>query len=326
MSSIEKAVNSLDNRFDRPNAELSSLPAPRLVSTDPVVAEPARGELAAAPLAEVNAVGEDDSAHSESAPERPAPLILPVEAFRKAGIICPDEPKSLIAEEYRSVKRPMLNYIGRQESDEERSANVIMVSSCISGEGKTFSAINLALSMAMERSQQVLLVDGDIAKASAGETFGLTHDTRGLLDLLQETSPDIESALIQTDLPNLCLLPAGQPSDHGAELLASEAMATLVQHLSERHADQVVIIDSPPLLMTNEANVIAELVGQVLFVVAAESTSHDMVKDALARLTGSPNVGLVLNKVRKNAGRGNGYGYGYGYQNDKRRPASRSRS
>jgi len=238
---------------------------------------------------------------------------LPLSLLKSRGMVTPDLPRSQVAEEYRSIKRPILSYLNKHMDDDSCNANVVMVTSCVEGEGKTFSAINLAMSIAMELEKTVLFVDTDVAKGSAGTLLGIENTHYGLIDLLADRNMNVGDAVWQTDVPNLRIVPAGKMHDHSTELLASDMMGNLVKEISRRHRDRVVIFDAAPLLMTNEASVLAEHVGQVAFVVAAESTTKDMVKDALSQLRGRAQVGLILNKSRKSTGRGYGYGYGYGH-------------
>lgn len=243
-------------------------------------------------------------------------LELPFAQLEKAGFISATNPRSRIAEEYRAIKRPLLKNIDGHLADPVSNTNLIMVTSSFEGEGKTFSAINLMLSISMEKDKTVLFVDSDIAKASAGKVLGIPSDTPGLIDLLENDSLGVEDVLLTTNLPNLRIIPAGRAHDHSTELFASEKMRQLMAELSLRYPDRVIIFDSPPLLQTNEASVLANFMGQVMFVVEAEKTSADMVKQAVSHFGRDKIVGLVLNKARKypwdNYTQGYGYGYGYG--------------
>ena len=127
-----------------------------------------------------------------------------------------------------------------------------MMASAMPGEGKTFTSINLALSMALEKDLSVLLVDADVAKPHISRTFGVEQEP-GLLDLLKDESSRVESVILPTDVPNLCILPAGKQSDTATELLASQRMQIVANHLEATDPNRIVLIDSPPLLLTSDA-------------------------------------------------------------------------
>jgi len=243
---------------------------------------------------------------------------LALDQLRLMGLLTPDAKRSQIAEEYRLIKRPLIMNIDKKGADIVDNANLIMVTSALTGEGKTFSAINLAISIAMERDRTVLLVDGDVAKPSAAKRLGIKYET-GLLDILDGSGMTVSKALVRTDIPNLRVLPAGKRHERATELLASEQMAKLMEQFSTRYKDRVVIFDSPPLLLASESAVLAEMMGQILMVVAADHTPRYAVNDALSRLNQDKIIGLLLNKYRPTFGNkfgaGYGYGYGYGYGN-----------
>ncbi|MBK1722334.1 protein tyrosine kinase [Thiocystis violacea] len=239
---------------------------------------------------------------------------LALDQLRLAGALTPDAKRSQLAEEYRLIKRPLLMNVDKKGADIVENSNLIMVTSALPGEGKTFSAINLAISITMERDRTVLLVDGDVAKPTAAKRLGIDNEL-GLLDVLDGSGVTVEEAMVQTDLPNLRVLPAGKRHERATELLASERMARLMKEFSSRYKDRVVIFDSPPLLLASESAVLAGWMGQILVVVAAEQTPRHAVADGLSRLGQDKIMGLVLNKYRPSLGNrfGAGYGYGYGY-------------
>jgi receptor protein-tyrosine kinase len=187
-----------------------------------------------------------------------------------------------------------------------------MVTSSVPGEGKSFTAINLAISMATEMESTVLLVDADVTKSSVVRYLGLEAD-RGLLDVLRDPTVQLADVLIKTDIAKLTVLPSGRSFAHATEVLASSAMKNFVSDISTRYHDRIVIFDCPPLLATSEASVLASYMGQIVFVVEAERTPQDAVKDALAHLVNCAHVGIILNKAPSRAAGGDYYGYGYGY-------------
>ncbi len=240
---------------------------------------------------------------------------LPYKAMELEGLLSLSAPRNQMSEEYRAIKRPILAAVDSQDHLDGASVNrnVIMVTSCVSGEGKTFSAINLALSIALEKDREVLLVDGDITNPSCGKRLGFDNDRPGLTELLHNKDRDPEELIWQSDLPNFRFLPAGISHNHVTELLSSKNMSDLVDGLSRNYPDRVIIVDSAPLLLTSEASIVADLAGQIVFVVSAESTTRGMVSDALRIVNDHSRVGFVLNKTRKAQNNIYGYGYGYGY-------------
>ena len=232
--------------------------------------------------------------------------------LKEMGAVTPDSGRSKIAEEYRLIKRPLLaNAFGHGGVARVRNGNLIMVTSSLPGEGKTFTAVNLAISMATELEHTVLLVDADVSKASVVRYLGLKAK-RGLIDVLQNPDLPLSDVLIRTNIAKLTVLPAGDNISHATELLASSSMKNFVRDIANRYPDRIIIFDSPPLLSTSEASVLATYMGQIVFVVEAERTPQDAITDALAHLADCENVGLVLNKFASGASAGD-YGYGYGY-------------
>lgn len=237
---------------------------------------------------------------------------FPWSQLRPAGVLTPDAKRSQLAEEYRLIKRPLLMNIDKKGADIVDNANLIMVTSSLPREGKTFSAINLAMSIAMERDRTVLLVDGDVAKPTAAKRLGIDRSA-GLIDLLDGSNIKISDVMVRTELPNFRVLPAGRHHHRATELLASEQMARFMAEFSQRYPDRVVIFDSPPLLLASETAVLSAGVGQIVMVVAAEKTTHHTVTEGLARLGDDKIIGLLLNKYRPSLGNRSGVGYGYGY-------------
>jgi protein-tyrosine kinase len=229
------------------------------------------------------------------------------------GALTPDAGRSKIAEEYRLIKRPLItNALGHDGNPPVPNGNLIMVTSSVPGEGKSFTAINLAISMATELENTVLLVDADVTKSSVVRYLGL-HAEKGLLDVLRDPEVELSDVLIKTDIAKLTVLPSGRGFAHATELLASSAMKNFVEDISSRYHDRIIIFDCPPLLATSEANVLASYMGQIVFVVEAERTPQEAVKDALSHLADHEHVGIVLNKAPARTSGGDYYGYGYGY-------------
>jgi protein-tyrosine kinase len=236
---------------------------------------------------------------------------IPFKELRNLGMLTPDSPRSAIAEEYRAIKRPLLiNIAGDSVTTPIPHGNLIMVTSALEGDGKTFCAISLALSIAMEQDKTVLFVDADTSKADAGKLLGVAATSPGLIDLLQNGRASVADFILPTNVAKLRILPAGSVHTHANELLASARMQQLMLQLSEEDPDRVVIFDSPPLLLTTEATVLSDFMGQIVFVVSAELTPQHAVRQAIEQIGEEKMVGMVLNRSRK---RMNPYYHAYGY-------------
>ena len=233
--------------------------------------------------------------------------------LRKAGLLAPNAQQHRVADQYRLIKRPILNIASGRGAYQSDDANLVMIASPMPGDGKTFNCINLALSIATEKDKSVLLVDADVANPHISRLFGVDNEP-GLIDLLTDESLAVGDLLLKTNVPGLRLLPAGQNNEHTTELLASKRMASIVETLSTTFPDRIVIFDSPPLLVTSEAPVLASLMGQIVVVVCAGVTPQHAVIEAVEILDPEKAISLVLNKSGNGLGAG-GYGsYGYGGQ------------
>jgi protein-tyrosine kinase len=245
---------------------------------------------------------------------RPAKIIhIDREALRAAELLPPLAEERRLAHEYRQIKRPLItNAFGRGAPALPRG-QLILVASALPGDGKTFTSINLALSLAAEKDITVLLVDADVAKPHVSSMFGLAND-KGLLDVLRDEHLDIESAVLRTDVKGLEFLPAGRAPESATELLASGRMRTIVDQLIARDPNRIVLFDSPPLLLTSESRVLCSVVGQAVLVIGAGSTPRQAVFDAIAHIGEGKFVGLVLNQCSQGDHR-EYYGY-YGQRED----------
>lgn len=223
------------------------------------------------------------------------------------GYVTPDASRSQLADEYRVIKRPLLtNALGKSATRVDRG-NLIMITSAMPGEGKTFTSINLAISIAMELDRHVLLVDADVARPAVLERLAL-KDSKGLLDLLTDPNLEFADVMMRTNVERLSILPAGTAHARATEVLASDGMNTLLEELANRYPDRILIFDAPPLLPSTESRVLATHMGQVVVVVEAERTQTSTVTQALATLEACPVVMTLLNKVAS-SDVGSYYGY-----------------
>ena len=262
------------------------------------------------------------SPKEQPAPQAAQPQAAPVkrielnlEAIAASGLLVPHAMCSQLADEYRVIKRPLIANAMGKSGVPINNGNLIMVTSALPGEGKSFTAINLAISIAMELDNTVMLVDADVARPSVLNMLGLPP-APGLLDVVAKNSVDISSVLMRTNIEKLSILPSGTQHPRATELLASDAMVRLLDDMASRYSDRIIIFDSPPLLLTTESRVIATHMGQVIMVVNAGNTAQAAVLQAVATIEACPVKMMVLNQSRQAASDGYGYGYGYGYGNE----------
>ena len=242
-----------------------------------------------------------------SDPKSAKRLVLDATAMRARGYL-PEEGKDRqFADHFRRIKRPLVDKAlsGETAAGDPR---VIMITSALPGDGKTFTSINLALSMALERDISVLLVDCDVAKRHVSDIVGLKEEA-GLLDALVDETMDIESLVVPTNMRGLSILPAGRRVEATAELLSSNRMRQIIAHLFARNPRRVLLLDSPPLLITNEGRTLVKNAGQVVLVVRAGYTARHAVQDAVGLFDPQQAGGIILNHVAVSGGEGY-YGYG----------------
>jgi len=232
--------------------------------------------------------------------------------LREGGYITPDMPPNLMAEEFRIIKRSLLLNAFSKGTQKSRHSNIVLVTSSNPGEGKTFCAINLALSIATEQDTTVLLVDADFSKPEILNRLGVSGG-RGLMDVVADNELGIGDCLIRTNIPNLVMLPAGRQHNLTTELLASDRMEAIVEELANRYPDRLVIFDSPPVLASSAASVMALYMGQTVFVIHAEETTEPQIKESLNMISACDNISLLLNQTRYSGGNkkfASYYGYG----------------
>lgn len=229
------------------------------------------------------------------------------------GFIVPDSPAGPLAEEFRIVKRQLLLGMGAGSPVSADKRRTVLVCSAQPDEGKTFCAVNLALSLAGERDMEVLLVDADFPKPEVLSILGLEARGEGFVDALADPSLDPERLVIRTDIGGLSVMPAGRYENDVPELLGSDRTAKVLARLTEGRPKRIVIFDSPPALMASAAAALAAHVGQLLLVVRADQTNEADLKEAAGLLSGCPQISLLLNGTGFAAtGRKFGSYYGYG--------------
>ncbi len=231
-----------------------------------------------------------------------------------AGFLDNNATKSTLSEEFRVIKRPLVNNIKDSGVNAIKRANLILICSSVPGEGKTFVSINLALSIANEMDKNVLLIDADVEKPEISKILGI-KESPGMIEYLESDKLGFSDIVFKTDLSNLSIIPAGKKHKYSTELLSSQRMFYFADEISKRYTDRIVIFDSPPLLYTTQAQVLAELAGQVVLVISADTTPQNLVTQSIAKLAKCDVVMTLLNKTSKKFdfyGVYSGYGqYGY---------------
>ena len=237
-----------------------------------------------------------ESPEPASAPSRSGRVEIDLARLDAMGFVTPQAPRSQIADEFRVVKRQLLANLDGRAAVPVRNANLIMVTSALPSEGKTFVSINLAISLSMELDKKVLLVDADVARPSVMSRLGIDRSA-GFLDVLADPAHDMSKFLLRTNIDTLTMLPAGQPRPLATEMIASETAIGLLVEMAGRYPDRIIVFDAPPLLPSTESRVLATHMGQVILVVAAEQTPQKTVMQALAAIQACPVVLPLLNKA-----------------------------
>jgi len=243
--------------------------------------------------------------------QAPAParyLDIDASALRESGYLPESSKDRLFAEQYRQIKRPLIDKALSAPGDALRDYRFVMVTSALPGDGKTFTTINLALSVARERDVSVLLIDADTPKQHISDIFGL-RGLPGLTDALSDETLDVESLVLGTNIRGLSILPSGRSVEGAAELLSSTRMRQIIASLTTRSPRRILLVDSPPLLITSEGRAILKVAGQAVLVVRASHTPKLAVEEAAALIDDQQAGGIVLNQA--NLGITEGY-YGYG--------------
>jgi protein-tyrosine kinase len=228
-------------------------------------------------------------------------LILDRGRLASYGITMPSSARSRTVEEFRLVKRNLMTQLSQGSPiADQRSSRLIMVTSARPGEGKTFISLNLALAFASERDVKALLVDVDTQHSSLQRILGISTEL-GIVDALAGNR-ELSEVLIQTNIPNLMVLPAGRGGPHVPELLSSNQMAIMMAEMTRRFPDRYIIIDTPPCMASSDAAALAPLVGQIVFIVEAHHTQQVEIEASLSMLSACPRISLLLNKSDTMAG------------------------
>ncbi len=301
MSVVERAIDKL--------RRASSTDSPKPKTTDSE-SQLNIGTLEVRVLQEVPEAAGDTGVLSERR------ILIDRQAVRAAGYLPETSQDRQFSDHYRHIKRPLIAATVAQGAVVgPGNPRLIMMGSALPGDGKTFSSINLALSLSRERDISVVLVDADVAKPHISRIFGVDKEP-GLLDALSDESIDVESLILGTDVQGLFILPAGKPHEAATEYLASARMGHLVTRIISRDTRRIALFDSSPLLVSSESRALATVMGQVVLVVRAGHTPRQAVLNAITHLGQGKSIGLVLNQGRPSITQGY-YGQGaYGSYGD----------
>lgn len=301
-SLIERAANVYDfaSALRAPPSAPAVAVEPTPVPTPEVDADP----LPAVEVAPVVAPDRDPRGNTGAASR----LVVDRSALSAAGYLDPAAPPTATSEEFRIVKRRILAHAlgdGAQPRD-----RLVLINSPHAGDGKTWVALNLALSLAAEKDLDVLLVDADFGKPGVCQTLGISP-VPGLMDALVDHRIDAADLIVPTDLPSLSILPAGRSVHNDTELLASTRTQTVLNALVASHPRRIVLLDSPPALAASAASELARHVGEVLMVIRADRTTEAALRDAVQLLSACPRMEAILNGVKfSSSGRRFGAYYG----------------
>lgn len=276
VSIIEKAFEKARQAGGLPTRSTPSTPVKHPETSRPATTETQRAAMASVPFMSAAKTLHIDLARAT-----------------QRGLLPPEDMSKRMREEFRRIKWPLLDVALRRSPSQLEHPNLIMITSSLPGEGKTFCSFNLALSMAREQDCTILLIDGDMAKPKLTSSLDLS-DKPGLSEYLSGQNLLLQDIVYRTNLDRIYFLPSGAATSSGPELMAGLRMQQLINELSQLPNGFIVLFDSPPLLATSDARVLSRLVGQTALVVKADSTSRDAVKEAIGLVNKSTALGVVL--------------------------------
>lgn len=233
--------------------------------------------------------------------------LLSLEVMERAGLMVARNKRTRTSEEYRICIGRVLRALHEEPEGEQvrpdLAHNVVMITSARPGEGKSFTSLNLAGSIAQNTGESVLLVDVDPKMRPMTDLLGLS-DHHGFMDLIADPGLPVDDLLVHTELQNLAVLPlGGRVNRRGVAAkddspAAVRPIAPTIRRLSERFPKSLILLDAPPCLATSDPHTLAPLVSQVVMVVEAERTQRNEVEAALELVRVCPMITMLLNKVR----------------------------
>ena len=277
-----------------------------LDSADEWPAEPETPEQTAAVLTSEAITPEEsdrtettaEAAPSAEPPKGGAISLVTLEAMENAGLVVIKKRggRTRNLEEFRIAESRVLRLMRSEQRSAGAVGNVLLVTSTMPAEGKSFTALNIAASMAQHERERILLVDIDAKDFSITQQLGLAKN-RGVIDLMRDNPPHVEDVVVATELPNLWILPIGRRSRTKTGV-PRRAITVVIEELARAFPDWVIVLDSPPCLATSDPSTLAPLVSQILMVVEAERTQKNELHAALDLIHECPNITLMLNKIQ----------------------------
>ncbi|RLA11499.1 MAG: hypothetical protein DRQ60_04820 [Gammaproteobacteria bacterium] len=290
MSTIEKANEKLMAASIASQPKPSVDPSQKLVQTEPVD----------------NVTNQANDGYLKTVEASPPILSLNWEKMRALAFLLPDMGHTLLAEQYRKIKHPLLRKITNNPTGELKN-NLIMIASALEGEGKSYTAINLAISIAMELDHTALLIDVDSKKSAISKSLDITPEL-GLSDYLGSADLEIKDIIYSTDIAKLKIIPSGKADLASTEAATSTKMKQFLSEISDRYPDRVIILDTPPLMASAVAKALAFVAGQVVMVVEAEKTPTTVIEEASQYIENNRFAGFILNKTNLSSSTENLYG------------------
>ncbi len=317
MSTIEKALQKKRAKAKAENAENAENAEDNTQSTiekaSSVAAKKPEGTTEEATTIVEPEIAKKESVPAETQIVQENFIDLNTEELEQRGFVSVESTRRLINEEYRAIKRKLLKNAFGALSTTLNNSNIIMVSSARPGEGKTFTAVNLALSIAAEKDKTVLLVDADVLRPNVSKTLRV-KPRDGLMEYLLDEKQDISEVMYKTNIEKLRIIPAGKSHHLSTELLASQKMHETIDEIASRYPDRVVIIDTPPLIGINETAILTSFAGQAVVVTVEGKSRLSDISKATAQLNPDMAVGFVVNQAIISSDDQQGY-YGYYYAN-----------
>jgi protein-tyrosine kinase len=258
---------------------------------------PSASRIPANPLGPTRLAGTLPAPAVEKSSKTSRTVVLDTARLALAGTVDWNSDRTPVMEELRLIKRRLLRKAFPEDSPENSTSHLVMITSAKPREGKTFTSTNIAISISMEEDYNVLLVDADIRRQALRQNLGLEAN-QGFVDLLLNPGLDMADVLLRTNIPRLSVLPAGTMSDRAPELLASARMRDLIDDMAQRYRDRIILFDTAPCLVSSDAATLAAHVGQVVFVVEAEQTQQHEIIAALNLISACPDISFILNKAQ----------------------------
>jgi exopolysaccharide/PEP-CTERM locus tyrosine autokinase len=312
MSLVEKALQKLQAGKPAPDrlaANAPAVPVTRAADVRAPAQRPPTAHVPRTPAVQLPIQQFDPREHSNKV------VRLDKDQLRRMFMIPPESQVRQIATQFRTIKRPLIRYATEAHGADDAARHTVMVASALPGDGKTFTSLNLGLSLALEMDFTVLLVDADAPKPHLTSALQLQGEP-GLLDVLADPKRRLEDVILATDLPRFHVLPVGTRTETATELLASPRMGEVVAHLASLYGRGLVLFDSPPVLLTSESRSLAMMLGQIVLVVRAGVTPQQAVRDAIGILGEGRRISLVLNGAQVDGPTGYYYGHSYGHESD----------